>query len=525
VLVAEELSPAGVEILARGAEVDDGTGLDRAALLERIGEYDGLVVRSATKVDAELLSRAGRLRVVGRAGVGVDNVDVAEATRRGVVVCNAPESNVVSAAEHTVALMLALARNVPRADAALREGRWERSRWSGVELADKVLGVVGFGRIGQLVAARARGLGMRIVAYDPFVTRERFRELGAVEAETLDEVYAQADFLTLHVALSPETRGMIGREALRKLKPEARLINAARGALVDAEALDEALREGRLAGAALDVYETEPLTASPLFEHPNVVVTPHLAASTTEAQDRAGLIIAEQVLAGLEGRSVQHALNIPQVADEDMAVLGPFLPLAEKLGRLAMALAGDGVERLEVATAGQLAGRDTRILTLAALRGAFGGLVEGINYVNARTVAEEHGIEVREQQRAGLSDYTNLLAVTARNGSESTVVGTTLGNEHRPWLVRALGYVVEIELESRMLVLLNNDVPGMIGRVATQIGKAGVNIANMNVSRNRSAGNALMVLTLDTSPDAELLRALEGTEGVREPPKFIELPG
>jgi D-3-phosphoglycerate dehydrogenase len=345
------------------------------------------------------------------------------------------------------------------------------------------------------------------------------------QAETADDLYAAADVLTVHVALTPDTRGLIGRDVLAKLRPGTRLINAARGALVDTDALVEALQSGHLAGAALDVFEQEPLTESPLFSLPNVVVTPHLAASTTEAQDRAGLQTAEQVVAALRGGSVAYALNIPQVAEEDMAVIGPFLPLAEKLGRLAMTLAGDGVERLEVATAGQLAGRDTRILTLAALRGAFGGLVEDVNYVNAPTVAEEHGIEVREQRRVGLSDYTNLLAVTARtHGAEHTVVGTTLGTEHRPWLVRALGYAVEIELDPRMLVLENEDVPGMIGRVGTILGEAGVNIANMNVSRNQSGGNALMVVSIDEEPTNALLAELEATQGVATRPRFIRLP-
>jgi D-3-phosphoglycerate dehydrogenase len=524
VLAAEQLSEAGLEILRAACEVDEGNGWDRAELVSRIGDYDGLVVRSATKVDAELLEHASRLRVVGRAGVGVDNVDVPEATKRGVVVCNAPQSNVVSAAEHTIALLLALARNVPQAHAALVQGRWERSKWSGFELKDKMLGILGFGRIGQLVAAGARGLGMKLMAYDPFVTRERFRELGVLAAETPDDLYAAADVLTLHLALTPDTRGLIGREVLARLKPGARIVNAARGALIDTEALVEALESGHLGGAALDVFEHEPLTESPLFSLPNVVVTPHLAASTAEAQDRAGLQTAEQVVAALNGRSVPYALNIPQVADEDMAVIGPFLPLAEKLGRLAMGLAGDGVEGIDVATAGQLAARDTRILTLAALRGAFGGLVEDVNYVNAPTVAEDHGIEVREQRRVGVSDYTNLLAVTARGrAGESTVVGTTLGTEHRPWLVRALGYAVEIELDPRMLVLENEDVPGMIGRVGTILGSANVNIANMNVSRNQSGGNALMVVSIDEEPSAALLSELEATRGVATRPRFIRL--
>jgi D-3-phosphoglycerate dehydrogenase / 2-oxoglutarate reductase len=523
VLVAEPLSEAGLEILRAACDVDEASGADRAELLERIVSSEGLVVRSATKVDAELLAAGPRLRVVGRAGVGVDNVDVPEATRRGIVVCNAPQSNSVSAAEHTVALMLALARHVPQADAALRDGRWERSRFSGVELADKTLGLLGFGRIGQLVAGRARGLGMRVIAYDPYVGDERFRDLGVTRVERPEDVYEGADFISLHLPLTPETRHAVDARALASFRPGARLVNAARGDLVDTDALVEALRDGRLAGAAIDVFEQEPLTSSPLFELSNAIVTPHLAASTAEAQDRAGLVIAEQVVAALRGASVRYALNIPHISEEDLEVLGPFVPLAEKLGRLAMSLARGRVERIEIATAGQLAGRDMRLLTLAALRGAFQGRVDDVNDVNARSVAEHQGIEVREQTRAGASDYTNLVAVTARDGDDATVVGTTLGLDNRPWLVRALGYEVEIQLDPRMLVLENADVPGMIGKVGTQLGAAGVNIANMNVSRNSSGGVALMVVSVDQDPPEELLDALEQTEGVASRPRFIRL--
>jgi D-3-phosphoglycerate dehydrogenase len=523
VLVAEPLSDAGLEVLRAACDVDEASGADRAALLDRLASCEGLVVRSATKVDTELLAAGPRLRVVGRAGVGVDNVDVAEATRRGIVVCNAPQSNSVSAAEHTVALMLALARHVPQADAALRNGRWERSRFSGVELADKTLGLLGFGRIGQLVAGRARGLGMRVIGYDPYVADERFRDLGVTRVERPEDVYAGADFISLHLPLTPETRHTINVRALAAFRPNARLINAARGDLVDTEALIEALRSGQLAGAAIDVFEEEPLTSSPLFELPNAIVTPHLAASTAEAQDRAGLVIAEQVVAALRGGSVRYALNIPHISEEDLEILGPFVPLAEKLGRLAMSLAPGRVERIEIATAGQLAGRDMRLLTLAALRGAFQGRVDDVNDVNARTVAEHQGIEVREQTRAGSSDYTNLVAVTARDGDDATVVGTTLGRDNRPWLVRALGYEVEIQLDPRMLVLENADVPGMIGKVGTQLGAAGVNIANMNVSRNSSGGVALMVVSVDQDPPEALLDALERTDGVASRPRFIRL--
>ena len=389
-----------------------------------IGDYDAIVIRSATKLTAAVIERAERLKVIGRAGVGIDNVDVAAATRRGIVVANAPESTVVSAAEHTIGLLVALARNIPQAHAALKEGRWERSRWGGVELADKTLGVLGFGRIGRQVARRALGLGMRVVAYDPFVAPERFRELGAEHAEDPGAVLAAADFLTLHLPLTDETRGFVDAAAIARMKPGVRIVNAARGELVDEAALAEGVRSGRVAGAALDVYSAEPYSGE-LLELDEVVVTPHLAASTEEAQDRAGLIVAEQVVAALEGGLVTNAVNIPIVGAEELEVLGPFIPLAAKLGRLAVELAGGQPRRIALSVHGGLAAYDTRLLTVAALNGAFQGRVEqAVNWVNAPVIAAERGIEVTEERSAAARDYTNLLTVAA-DGAE--VSGTTIG--------------------------------------------------------------------------------------------------
>ena len=380
VLIAEPIADAGVELLRERFEVDVGLNGD---LAEEIGVYDAIVIRSATKLTAGVLERADRLKVIGRAGVGVDNVDVETATRRGIVVANAPESTVVSAAEHTVGLLLALSRNIPQAHAALKEGRWERARYGGIELDGKTLGVLGFGRIGQQVARRALGLGMRVVAYDPFVAKERFRELGADRVESPDEVLAVSEFLTLHLPLTPETRGFLGKKAFAQMKDGVRLINAARGELIDEDALLEALRSGKVAAAALDVFSAEPY-AGPLLELDNVVATPHLAASTEEAQDRAGVIVAEQVAAALEGALVTNAVNIPSIRAEDMEALGPFVPLAAKLGRLALELAGGRADRLTLAYYGGLSGYDTRLLTVAALNGAFQGRADTpVNYVNA----------------------------------------------------------------------------------------------------------------------------------------------
>jgi len=501
VLVREEIAEPGVELLRARFEVDVDTDGDLSAI---IGRYDGIIIRSATKLTADLIEAATKLKVIGRAGVGVDNVDVDAATRRGIVVANAPESNIVSAAEHTLGLLFALARNIPQAHAALVDGRWERSKWGGIELAEKTLGVLGFGRIGQQVARRALGLQMNVVAYDPFVSADRFREAG-VETDTLEGVLSRADFITLHLPLNDETRGVIDAGSLRLMKEGARLINAARGELVDEEALVVALESGRLGGAAIDVFAQEPYSG-PLLEAPNLVLTPHLAASTDEAQDRAGVIVAEQVAAALEGGLVTNAVNIPSVGAEDLEVLGPFLPLAAALGRFALELARGEPSRITLEYYGELAEHDTRLLTVAALNGAFRGRVDQpVNYVNAPLVAAERGIEVVEQRRRASPDFTNLIAVSA---GDLRVAGTTIGRENRNWLVSALGFDIEIELAPRMIVLRYDDVPGVIGRVGTLLGEAGVNIANMAVSRNRDAGKALMVLSIDSPAAPEVLGRL-----------------
>ena len=501
VLVREEIAPAGVALLRERFEVDEDRESDLAAI---IGRYDAIVIRSATRLTAELIARGTNLKVIGRAGVGVDNVDVEAATRRGIVVANAPESNVVSAAEHTLGLLVALARNIPQAHAALAEGRWERSRWSGVELAEKTLGILGLGRIGQLVARRAVGLQMRVVAYDPFVSAERFRELG-VESDTLEGVLARADFLSLHLPLNDDTRGLIGAEAIARMKDGVRIVNAARGELIDEQALLDALVSGKVAGAALDVFPREPYSG-PLLGAPNLIMTPHLAASTDEAQDRAGVIVAEQVVAALEGGLVTNAVNIPSVGAEAHEALRPFLPLAASLGRLALELAHGEPGRIVLEYHGELAEHDTRLLTLAALNGAFRGRVDQpVNYVNAPLIAAERGIEVVEERRRSSRDFTNLIAVSA---GEARVAGTTISREHRQWLVSAFGFELEIELAPRMIFLRYDDVPGVIGRVGTLLGEAGVNIANMAVSRNREGGKALMALSIDTPASAEVVERL-----------------
>jgi D-3-phosphoglycerate dehydrogenase len=503
-LIREPIAPAGVELLRSRFEVDED---GEAPLEELIGAYDAIVVRSATKLTADVIGRADRLKVIGRAGVGIDNVDVDAATRRGIVVANAPESTVTSAAEHTIGLLVALARNIPQAHAALKDGRWERSRWGGIELADKTLGVLGFGRIGRQVARRALGLGMRVVGYDPFVAPDRFREVGVEHAATPAQLFASADFLTLHLPLTDETRSFVDAEALAQMRDGVRIVNAARGELVDEAALAEAVRSGKVAGAALDVFSAEPYEGE-LLELENVVVTPHLAASTEEAQDRAGVIIAEQVVAALEGGLVTNAVNIPVVGAEDLEVLGPYIPLAAQLGRLAVELAGGQSRRIALVYNGSIAEHDTRLLTVAALNGAFQGRVEQVvNWVNAPVIAEERGIEVSEERSGRARDYLNLITVSV---DDVQVSGTTIGPEHRHFLAGALGFAIDLQLSPRMVFFRYDDVPGVIGRVGTMFGEAGVNIANMAVSRTKEGGKALMALAIDSEPPRALVDRIRG---------------
>jgi D-3-phosphoglycerate dehydrogenase len=524
ILVAEKIAPAGVEMLRERFDVDLGEGWSADELAERIGDYDGILIRSATKLTADLIGRATRLKVIGRAGVGVDNVDVEAATKRGIIVANAPQSNVITAAEHTVALLLALARNVPQAHSALTGGSWERSKWGGVELYEKTLGLLGFGRIGQLVAARAQGFGMRVVAFDPYVSAARFRELGVEKTESSDDLYAQADFISIHLPKTPETQGWLDAEALAKCRDGVRIINCARGELVDDDALKAALDSGKVAGAALDVFSQEPVTDHPLFGYPNVVVTPHLAASTTEAQDRAGVQTAEQVVAALTGGVVSTAVNIPAVSAEDMDVLGPFLPLARGLGRVAMGLAeSSSVDRVELEYLGRIAERDTRLLTLSVLNGLLAGHTdEEVNLVNAPTLAEERGIQISERKERIARDFTDLVRVTVVAGEQRTrVVGTTLGQVHRPHLLEAWGQRFNLQMDEGYLALFHyQDVPGMIGRVGTVFGEHGVNISAAAVGReppgydeSRRGDLAVMAVTTDSPIPPEVVDAIVATDG------------
>ncbi|HZO35292.1 MAG TPA: phosphoglycerate dehydrogenase [Solirubrobacteraceae bacterium] len=510
VLVAEKIGASGIELLrASGFDVDEG-----AEHLDSIGDYDGLLIRSATQVTEELLEQATNLKAIGRAGVGVDNVDVDAATKRGIIVANAPESNVVTAAEHTMALLLAMARNVPQAQASLKAGRWDRSKYSGIELMDKVLGILGFGRIGQLVAERAKGFGMRVVAYDPFIGADRYAQLGVEKAASSDEVYAIADFLTLHLPKTPETEGWLDAEALAKCKDGVRILNVARGPLVVDEDLQAALDSGKVGGAALDVFRSEPVTEHPLFGYDQVIVTPHLGASTAEATDRAGYQAAEQIVAALTGGAVTTAVNVPAVAAEDLAVLGPYVPLTRALGRIAAGLAG-GVDRVEVEYLGDLAEYDTRPLGVAALLGVLTGHTEeDVNQVNAPSIARERGIELVETRRSQARDFNEIVRVTVVFGDRrERVVGTTIGQQNRPHLLAAWGQNFNIQLEDHLVLFQYSDVPGMIGRVGAAFGEHGINITAASVGYGRDEGEAVMALTTESSVPNAVIDEIVATDG------------
>ncbi len=515
VLVKERIADSGVDLLRAEFDVELGLDMDGDELRERLGEFDGIVVRSATKLTGDLIAGAPRLRVIGRAGTGVDNVDVEAATKRGIVVVNAPESNSVAAAEHTLALALALCRNVPQAHASLVDGEWARSRFAGNELYGKTLGVIGFGRIGQLVAKRAQAFEMEVIAYDKFVAVERFRELGVERAETTDELYAEADIITIHLPKTPDTVNWIDAEAIAKMRDGVRIVNCARGELVDLQALTDGLDSGKVGGAALDVFPEEPFTSHPLFGRDNVVVTPHLGASTAEAQDRAGTITADQVRRALTGGVVTNAVNIAAVRPETMEALAPFVPLCEKLGRLAQGLGDGSIDRIVAEFHGRIAEHDTRLLGIAVLVGILSGHTEEqVNLVNAPALAEERGIELTELKEAVSEEFTELVTVRLESGGESVeVAGTAVGPRNLPHLVKVWGESFYMPFADHLVVFRYKDQPGMIGRVGTIFGEHGVNIASAAVGAEASGGQAVLALTTDAPVPDELLEQILKLDG------------
>ncbi len=514
VLVKEKIAEPGIDLLREQFEVELGVDWNDGELEQRIGEFDAILIRSGTQLTDHLIERGERLKVIGRAGTGVDNVDIEAATKRGIVVANAPEANSIAAAEHTLALVLALCRNVPAAHASLSGGEWERPRFGGAELYGKTIGIAGFGRIGQLVANRAKGFGMEVIAYDTFVTPERFRELGVDGVASPEELFERSDFISLHLPKTPETVNFIDGEAIAKMRDGARIVNCARGELVDLDALNDALESGKLAGAALDVFPSEPPEAHPLFARDDVVVTPHLGASTAEAQDRAGIVTAEQVTAALTNGVVTYAVNIAAMP-EQMEALKPFVPLAEKLGTLAQGLADGPISRVGVEFRGRLAEQDTRLLGIAVLAGVLSGHTEEeVNLVNAPSLAEERGIELAETRDTSTEEFTDLVTVTVSAGDDDVeIAGTSVGPRDEPYLVSLWGESFYLPFAEHLAVFRYTDQPGMIGRVGTIFGEQAVNIVSAAVGAEAGGEHAVMVLTTDAPVRQDTIDRILELEG------------
>ena len=516
VLISDNLSPAAVDIFKqRGIEVDVKTGLDKDQLAEIIGEYDGLAVRSATKVTPKIIQRADRLRVIGRAGIGVDNVDIPAATARGIIVMNTPFGNSITTAEHAIAMMFALARQIPAADASTQAGKWEKNRFMGVEITGKTLGVIGCGNIGSIVADRAIGLKMKVIAYDPFLSPERAVDIG-VEKVELDDLLARADIITLHTPLTEKTRNILSAENIAKTKKGVRIINCARGGLVDEVALRKALDEGHVAGAAFDVFTVEPATENPLFGHPNVVCTPHLGASTTEAQENVALQVAEQMSEYLLRGAISNAVNFPSITAEEAPKLRPFITLAENLGSFAGQLTETGIKSVHLTYEGTVAQLNTRALTSAAIAGLLRPMLQDVNVVSAPVVAKERGIVVEETVREAEHDYDALITLTVVTERQTRSVSGTVFANGKPRIVNIKGISVDAEFAPSMIYVTNEDKPGFIGRFAGILGDAGINIATFALGRDAPGGSAIALVEVDGEVPAKVLEDIQAIPGVKQ---------
>ena len=507
VLISDALSPAAVAIFEdRGVTVEfqPGLGKDKEKLAETINGFDGLAIRSATKVTGKILERAKSLKVIGRAGIGVDNVDIPAATARGIIVMNTPSGNSITTAEHAITLMLSLARQIPEADASTRAGKWEKNKFLGVEMFGKTLGIIGCGNIGSIVADRAIELRMKVIAYDPYLSAERALDLGVGKVE-LEQLLRRADFITLHTPLTDKTRNIISRESLALTKKGVRLINCARGELVDEAALFDALTAGQVAGAALDVFVEEPATASPLFALPNVVCTPHLGASTTEAQENVALQVAEQMSDYLLRGAITNALNFPSISAEEAPKLKPFVALAEKLGSFAGQLTETGIKQVQLSYEGAVAQMNTRALTSAAIAGLLRPMLQDVNVVSAPIVAKERGIVVEETRREAEGDYESLINVAVVTDRQTRSVAGTVYADGRPRIVNIKGIRMDAEFGPSMLYVTNQDKPGFVGRFATILAAAGINIATFHLGRDNAGGNAIALVEVDGMVPADVL--------------------
>ncbi len=520
VLISDALSDAAVQIFKdRGIETvfQPKLGADKDKLAEMIGDFDGLAIRSATKVTAKLLERANKLKVVGRAGIGVDNVDIPAATAKGVIVMNTPFGNSITTAEHAITMMLALARQIPQADSSTQAGKWEKNRFMGVEITNKTLGVIGCGNIGSIVANRARGLAMKVIAYDPFLSPERARDLG-VEKVELPELFKRADFITLHTPLTDKTKNVVDAKSIATMKKGVRIINCARGGLVDEAALRAALDSGQVAGAAFDVFVEEPATANPLFGHPNVVCTPHLGASTTEAQENVALQVAEQMSDYLLSGAISNAVNFPSISAEEAPKLKPFVALAEKLGSFAGQLTETGISKVQITYEGQVAGMNTKALTSAALSGLLKPMLGDVNVVSAPVIAKERGMVIEETTREAAGDYDSLITVTVTTERQARHISGTVFADGRPRIVNIKGIRMDAEFGPSMVYITNFDKPGFIGKFSGTMGDAGINIATFHVGREAPGGNAIALIEIDGDMPADVLakvRALPQVQSAR----------
>jgi D-3-phosphoglycerate dehydrogenase len=518
VLISDALSSAAVQIFKdRGITVDfqPNLGKDRDKLAAIIGEFDGLAIRSATKVTPKILDQAKKLKVIGRAGIGVDNVHIPAATARGIIVMNTPFGNSITTAEHAITLMLAVARQIPQADASTQAGKWEKNRFMGVEITGKTLGVIGCGNIGSIVADRAIGLKMKVIAFDPFLSPERALDLG-VEKVDLDELFRRADFITLHTPLTEKTRNIIGQEAIAKLKNGVRIVNCARGGLVDEKALAAALDSGKVAGAAFDVFTTEPATENPLFGHANVVCTPHLGAATSEAQENVALQVAEQMSDYLLRGAISNAVNFPSITAEEAPKLKPFIALAEKLGSFAGQLTDTGIKKVQIVYEGAVAQMKTKALTSAAVAGLLRPMLEDVNVVSAPIVAKERGIIVEEVTRESGGDYESLITVTVETERQSRFVSGTVFADGRPRIVNIKGIRMDAEFGSSMIYITNQDKPGFIGRFSSTLGEAGINIATFHVGREAPGGSAVALIEIDGDLPEDVLAKVRALPQVQQ---------
>ncbi len=513
VLISDKMSPLAAEVFKnRGIEVDVIIGMDKEELAKVIGDYDGIAIRSSSKLTPTVLAKTGNLKVIGRAGIGVDNVDLPAATQAGIVVMNTPFGNAITTAEHAITMMLSLARQIPAANASTHAGKWEKSRFMGVELMGKTLGVIGCGNIGAIVADRAQGLKMKVIAFDPYLTEDRAQTLG-VEKVELDVLLARADFISLHTPLTDQTRNIIGADAINKTKPGVRIINCARGGLVDEVALKAAIENGHVAGAALDVFAAEPATENILFGMEQVVCTPHLGASTSEAQEKVAVQVAEQMADYLLTGAVTNALNMASVTAEEAPQLKPYMTLAEQLGAFAGQATQSAITEIEICYEGHVAGLNTKPLTAIVVKGLLGPLLEGVNMVNAPVIAEERDIKILEARSETAGDYHTLITVTVTTETQTRSVKGTLFN-HKPRLVEIKGIHIDAMLGPNMLYVANHDKPGLIGALGTILGTSGVNIATFNLGRATEGGDAIALIEIDGQPPADVLAKVQGLEHV-----------